>query len=61
MEQLVALPKEIPTKLDMHNREVWEHMDMLLNTGEPKRDTENAACTVPQGLHTTVYFDGVYH
>ena len=34
----MALPEEIPPESDMHNKPVWEHADLLLDTGEPKRD-----------------------
>ena len=60
-EKLVALPKVIPAESDTPNKQVWEHEDMLLDTGEPKRDKEDTACVIPSGPHVTACFNSVCH
>ena len=45
---------KIPVESDILNKPVWENMDFLLDTGEPKVNNEVAECTVPQGPHVRV-------
>ena len=59
MEWFAAFPKEIPAESDMPNKPVWEHEDVLLDTGEPKGDKEDVARAIPSGPHVTTCFDGV--
>ena len=57
-ERFAALPEEIPAESDTPNKPVWEHKDMLLDTGEPKGDKEDVACVIPSGPHVTACFNG---
>ena len=57
-EQFAALPKEIPADSDTPNKPVWEHKDVLLNTGGPKGDKEYATHVIPSGPHVTACFNG---
>ena len=58
MERCVALPVKILAKPDTQKRPVCKHVDLLLDTGEPKGHKDKPECTVPQRLHVTAYFDG---
>ena len=58
MEQFAALPEEIPAESDTPNKPVWEHEDVLLDTGEPKGDKEDVARAIPSGPHMTACFNG---
>ena len=49
---------EILPQFDMQNKPVWEHKDLLLDTGEPMGNKKDAECMVPQGPYVIVYFDG---
>ena len=53
----MALPEEIPAESDTPNKPVWEHEDVLLDTGELKGDKEDVAHAIPSGPHITAYFD----
>ena len=45
----------------MPNKLVWDHVDMLLDTGEPKGDKEDMVGATHLGLHVTAYFDSACH
>ena len=47
----MQLPKEIPAKSDMQHKLVWELVDRLLDTGEPKEDKEEAEYMAPHRMH----------
>ena len=60
-EQFAALPEKIPAESDTPNKPVWEHKDMLLDTGEPKGDKEDVAQVIPSGPHVTACYDSACH
>ena len=58
-ERFATPPAEIPAEPGMQHKAVWEHVDLLLRTGEPKGDKKEAEYSIPQGPHMTAYFNGI--
>ena len=56
-ERFAIPPIEILVKSVTHNKPVWEHVNLLLNTGEPKGIKRMQNLQHPK-MHVIVYFDG---
>ena len=57
-ERLVALLKGIISNLGVQDKPVWEHMDMVLDTGEPQQGKVGIEHLIAQEPHVIAYYDG---